>query len=137
MAPPPPSSPASSRAGQAAVLNGMLAVAAQVPEPRRSLVLLLAEKFALRAQPMSSLTASDARAAASGDYDAISPRRLGHYLRTRRWETPAGLWVLAQEINGGVFGGRGVAVQGDARALLAGSAADVAVLDAPYPGTAR
>lgn len=124
-------------AGQAALLNGLLAVAAGLGEPHESLVQLLAVKFALRSQPMSQLRGTDARAAAGGDYDRVSPRRLRHYINARRWETPAGLWALAQEINLGVFGGSGVAEQGDARAVLARTPADVAVLDPPYPGTAR
>ena len=46
---------------------------------------------------MSMLRGTDARAAASGDYDRVSPRRLGHYLRSERYlrfEAP-GRWRRA------------------------------------------
>ena len=52
------------------------------PEPKRSLALVLLIKWALRVQPMSMLHGTDARAAFSGDYDHVSPRRVGHYVRS-------------------------------------------------------
>ncbi len=122
-------------AEQAEWLDRALARADRRGEPVRSLLRLLIIKVALRLQPMSMLRGTDARAAATGDYDKVSPRRLGHYLRARRLLTPEGVWSLAQEVNAGVFGGRGEAHQGDARELIARSKADVVYLDPPYPGT--
>ena len=84
---------------------------------------------------MSLPNATDAARAAAGEYDTISPRRLGHYLRRDRWIQPAGLRTLATAINGGVIGGRGHAAQRDAREAIAASPAEVIYLDPPYPGT--
>ena len=105
------------------------------PEPKRSLALVLLIKWALRIQPMSMLRGTDARAAFGGDYDRVSPRRVGHYLRSRELLGPAALWHLAQEINLGVFPGQGSASQEDAFAFLAHTAGDVIYLDPPYPAT--
>ena len=52
--------------------------------------LLLIIKLVLRCQPMSMLRGTDARAAATGDYDRVSPRRLGHYLKAGELLTPRG-----------------------------------------------
>ena len=70
-------------ADQAEWLDRAMAGARRRSEPIRSLLLLVVIKVALRCQPMSRLTASDARAATSGDFDRVSPRRLGHYLRAQ------------------------------------------------------
>jgi len=105
------------------------------PEPKRSLALVLLVKWALRIQPMSMLRGTDARAASGGDYDRVSPRRVGHYLRSQELLRPAALWRLAQEINLGVFPGQGSASQQDALAFLAHTAGDVVYLDPPYPTT--
>jgi adenine-specific DNA-methyltransferase len=120
---------------QAALLDNALARARRRSEPVRSLLLQLLIKLALRSQPNSMLRAVDARAAATGDYDAIGPRRLGHYLKAAQLFSLAGLLGLAQDVNHGVFGGRGEARHGDARELLRTVTADIAYLDPPYPGT--
>ena len=62
---------------QAAWLDRAVAGACMRAEPVRSLLLLVGIKPALSLQPMSTLTASDAAAAACGDFDRVSPRRLG------------------------------------------------------------
>lgn len=121
---------------QAAFLDLALARARRRPEPLRSLLVLLIIKVALRCQPMSMLRGTDARAAATGDFDRVSPRRLGHYLGAGRHLTVAGAWRIAREINGGVFGGSGEARKADAKEVIAGSSAEVVYLDPPYPGTA-
>jgi hypothetical protein len=105
------------------------------PEPKRSLALVLLIKWALRIQPMSMLRGTDARAAFGGDYDGVSPGRVGHYLRSLELLRPAALWRLAQELNLGVFAGRGWASQEDALTFLGHTSGDVVYLDPPYPGT--
>ncbi len=122
---------------QAAWIDRALARAACREEPRRSLLRLLILKVILRSQPMSLLTATDAGAAARGDYDRISPRRLGHYLRAERALEPARVLAMAADVNAGVFGGRGDARRGDAGAILSTTPADVVYLDPPYAGTSR
>ena len=124
-------------AEQAAWLDRAVAVACMRAEPVRSLLLLVAIKAALSFQPMSMLTASDAAAAACCDFDRVSPRRLGHYLRAREKLAPDRIWRLAERVNAGVFGGRGSARQGDACSVIAETAPDVLYLDPPYAGTTR
>lgn len=122
---------------QAEWLDRAMAQADERPEPQRSLLRLVIIKAALRLQPMSLLRGTDARAAASGDYDRVSPRRLGHYLKAQRILTPAGTWQLAQDVNAGVFGGAGAATQGAAEAVIQAIKPDVVYLDPPYAGTSR
>lgn len=117
-------------------LDRALAVAHGLPSPRRELAALVLVKWALRVQPMSQLRGTDARAAACGDLDRVSPRRLGHYIRSRRLLAPAALFKLADEVNGGVFQGCGRAYQMDALEFLRRFDGDVLYLDPPYPGTA-
>jgi SAM-dependent methyltransferase len=120
---------------QAECLDRAIARAEARPEPLQSLLKLVVIKAALRLQPMSLLRGTDARAAAGGDYDRVSPRRLGHYMKTRSVLTPEGVWGLAQDVNAGVFGGSGAAQKGDARHILQDTRADIVYLDPPYPGT--
>ena len=124
-------------AAQQQWLAQALATASHRSEPRRSLLRLLIVTTVLRWYPLSMPSASDAEAAAQGDFDRISSRRLGHYVRARRSFSPDALWQTAEAINRGVFGGHGVAAQGDARAVIAATSADVVYLDPPYPGTTR
>jgi hypothetical protein len=106
-----------------------------VPEPKRSLALVLLIKWILRVQPMSMLRGTDARAAFSGDYDRVSPRRVGHYVRSLDLLRPSAWWLLAQEVNRGVLPGEGEAYQEDALTLLPRVAGDVVYLDPLYPNT--
>ena len=92
-------------------------------------------KLVLGLQPMSVLDASDAGAAATGDFDRVSSRRLGHYLRAPERFKPEAVWRVARQVNGGVFPGTGVALQGDAVDVISCNDADVLYLDPPYPGT--
>ena len=113
----------------------LLGWAASREEPVRSLVQLVAIKLVLGSFPLSIPDATDAGAVAQGDFDRVSPRRLGHYLRARERLTPAGVWATARAVNAGVFVGHGTALQGDARELLANTPADIVYLDPPYAGT--
>ena len=118
-------------AAQARRIDGLLTAAAARQAPTRALLELLAIKLVCRLFPMSLPNATDAARAAVGEYDTISPRRLGHYLRRDRWIQPAGLRTLATAINGGVIGGRGRAAQRDAHEAIAASPAAVIYLDPP------
>ena len=104
-------------------------------EPYLSLLLLTVTTSFLRMFPMSLSSASDARYAVAGNWDRISPRRLGHYLKARNGLSPSRLWKTAERINSGVFGGSGTAESGDAHDVLSRIDADIAYLDPPYPGT--
>ena len=121
---------------QAAWLDRAIAQSRRFVEPTRSLLQLVIIRVSLRLHPLSVLDSSDARAAAIGDYDRVSPRRLGHYLNANRQLRPDAAWRIAEQINHGVFGGRGRALRGDARDIIRAADADVVYLDPPYPGTA-
>lgn len=112
-----------------------LAYAAEHDGPLRSLIELLVIKLILRTQPMSMLDATDASAAVRGDFDRISPRRLGHYLKARELLRPSTVWSVAEQINAGVFPGCGRALRGDACTVIAETEAEILYLDPPYPGT--
>ena len=119
----------------AQLIDRALANLRSFEEPLRSLATLLLIKWVLRIQPMSMLRGTDARAAFEGDLDEVSPRRLRHYLESRRLLS-IGAWLrLADEVNTGVFPGRAEVHQEDAFAFLSGLRADVVYLDPPYPGT--
>ena len=66
---------------QSAWLVRAAAAADGCAEPRRSLRWLLILKLVLRWFPLSMPSAGDAAAAARGDFDDLSPKRIGHYLR--------------------------------------------------------
>jgi hypothetical protein len=85
---------------------------------------------------MSMLRGTDARAAAAGDLDQVSPRRLGHYLKARELFSAAALRRLADEVNAGVFPGTGRTYRLDAFEFLSLVKGDVVYLDPPYAGTA-
>ncbi|MEI6665931.1 MAG: DNA adenine methylase [Chloroflexota bacterium] len=120
---------------QAAFVDNALARANRRPEPLRSLLQLVVVKTMLRFQPLSMLSATDAGAAATGDYDRLTASRLRHYLRADRLLLPSTLWSIAQEVNAGVFGGSGEASRGNAVTMITGTTADIVYLDPPYPGT--
>ena len=122
---------------QAGWFRPALAAADRCLEPWRSLRRLLLVKLLLRLYPLSLPSATDAAAAVCGDHDAISPRRLGHYMRARGLLSPDHVWRVAQELNLGVFGGYGSARQTDACFALTDTSPDVVYLDPPYPGTSR
>ena len=102
---------------------------------KRSLAQLLIVKWMLRVQPMSMLRGTDARAAFEGDLDRVSSRRLRHYMDSAKLLRPAAWIGLMQDVNKGVFAGRGESHQIDALAFLGEAAGDVVYLDPPYPGT--
>jgi hypothetical protein len=120
---------------QADWIDRALAVANGRSDPARSLLLLVILKLLLRLFPMSLPSASDARAAVTGDFDRISSRRLGHYVKAGELLTPARVWSLAEQVNAGVFGGHGEARRGDAVEVIRNVPADIVYLDPPYPGT--
>lgn len=106
-----------------------------LPEAKRYLAELLLLRWALRCQPMSQLRGTDARAAAEGDFDRVSPHRVGHYLASMHLLQPPAVKAMARQINRAIFPGRGSASQMDAVDFLSRTEGDVVYLDPPYPGT--
>lgn len=105
------------------------------PDAKRYLVELLLVRWALRCQPMSQLRGTDARAAAEGDFDRVSPHRVGHYVASLRLLRPRAVMAMARQINGAVFPGCGFTSQMDAVDFLDRTEGHVVYLDPPYPGT--
>jgi hypothetical protein len=108
---------------------------AAFPEAKHYLMELLLVRWALRCQPMSQLRGTDARAAAEGDFDRVSPHRVGHYIDSLRLLQPQAVMTMARQINGAVFPGRGFVSQIDAVDFLGRTEGDVVYFDPPYPGT--
>ncbi len=84
---------------------------------------------------MSQLRGTDARAAAEGDFDRVSPHRVGHYLASMHLLQPPAVKDMARQINRAIFPGRGSASQMDAVDFLSRTEGNVVYLDPPYPGT--
>jgi len=105
------------------------------PGAKRHLMELLLVRWALRCQPMSQLRGTDARAAAEGDFDRVSPRRVGHYVGSLRLLQPRAVTAMARQLSGAVFPGRGFVSQIDAVDFLSHTEGDVVYFDPPYPGT--
>lgn len=122
-------------AAQASWIDSALAAADGFSEPIRSLLRLVIIRVVLHLQPMSMLDGTDAWRVSAGEFDAISPRRLGHYLRADQALTPAAVERIAQAVNQGVIGGRGACRHGDAVEVVAAEQADILYCDPPYPGT--
>ena len=119
----------------ARVVDRVVANLASLPEPVRSLAIVLLMKWILRIQPMSLIRGTDAKAAHEGDFDQVSPRRLGHYMKADKLLEVRAWLSLAEEVNLGVFPGQGRAYQLDVFEFLAQVEGDVVYLDPPYPGT--
>lgn len=121
--------------GHARLLDRALNNLPRFEEPKRSLLTLLTIKWCLRIQPMSMLRGTDARHAFGGDLDAVSPRRVGHYLSSRQLLRKEAWLRLVAEVNSGVFPGSGEVHQEDVFRFLRHVTGDVVYLDPPYPGT--
>jgi len=102
--------------------------------PKAALFRMLAIRVALLAHPMSQVRAGTAHRATTGEWEAITPSCIKHYVDALRLDSPQKLWHLAQKTNTGVFQGRGEVRQGSVLDLLPTIQADVAYFDPPYSG---
>ena len=117
------------------LLDRFFHVAALTPiRAKAALLRILAVRVALLAHPMSQVRAGTAHRATTGEWEAITPSCLKHYVDALRLDTPQKLWHLAQKTNAGVFPGRGEVRQGSVLDLLPSIQADVAYFDPPYSG---
>jgi hypothetical protein len=118
-----------------AVLDKLLHAADQTQiVAKGALYRLLAIRIAMLAHPMSQVRKGTAHRASTGEWEAITPSCLGHYVNALRLDTLDRLWHLAQKTNAGVFEGRGRVIQGDILELLPTIEADIAYFDPPYSG---
>ena len=113
----------------------LLGAAATFSEPLQSLLRLTIVNSYLRVFPMSLPSASDSRHVISRDWDRISSRRVGHYLRALNRPIESALISGATSVNRSVLGGRGEVIEGCALDAIRGSGADVTYLDPPYVDT--
>jgi hypothetical protein len=113
----------------------LLARSEHFAEPTGSLLKLAIVNSYLRVFPMSLPSASDAHHVVAEDWDRVSPRRLGHYLRALNRPITTTIQRSATAVNKSVIGGIGEVVSGNAIDTVADSNADILYLDPPYAGT--
>jgi hypothetical protein len=117
-----------------AVLDRLFHAADHSPlKAKAALYRMLAIRVAMLAHPMSQVRKGTTHRASTGEWEAITPSCLSHYVDALRLDTLDRLWPLAQKTNAGVFEGRGRVIQGDVLELLPGIKADVMYADPPYP----
>jgi adenine-specific DNA methylase len=115
-------------------LDAAFETAAQTGDVAKAALLrLLAIRVALLAHPMSQVRAGTAHRASTGEWEAITPSCIYHYVDGLRLNRPEKLWALAQQVNAGVFEGRGRVMKADILEALPKIQADVAYFDPPYP----
>jgi adenine-specific DNA-methyltransferase len=101
---------------------------------KTALLRLLAVRVAMLAHPMSQIRPGTAHRATTGEWEAITPSCLKHYVDALRLDTLQKLWALAQKTNAGVFPGHGEVHQGSVLDALPSVRADIAYFDPPYSG---
>jgi len=102
----------------------------------RDLIALLLIKLIFRYFPLGLPGATDARRIVDGDFDAVTPRRLAHYLRRGRCLLrPGNLLAMARDINRAIIPGHADVSQMDVFTFLPAVKADVVYLYPPYPNT--
>lgn len=118
-----------------ATLDRLLHAASVAAIPAKAgLYRLLAIRVAMLAHPMSQVRKGTAHRATTGEWEAITPSCLKHYVDALRLHTLDRLWYLAQKINAGVFEGKARVLQTDVVEALPGIPADIAYFDPPYSG---
>ena len=89
---------------QGRFLDAAFETASQTEDPAKAALLqLLAIRTAMLAHPMSQIRPGTIHRATSGEWEAITPSCLYHYVDGFRLTRPAKLWDIAQQINAGVF----------------------------------
>lgn len=116
-------------------LDRSLAIAADTPDPAKAaLIRMLAIRLAMLEHPMSQVRKGTVHRVTTGEYEAITESCVHHYVQGLRLTRPKKVWDLAQQINAGVFQGRGRVIKGSVFDVLPMVQADVAYFDPPYPG---
>jgi adenine-specific DNA methylase len=128
-------SPSTFTREQARFLDRVLGAAAETTDPAKAaLYRLLAIRVALLAHPYSQVRKGTIHRVTTGEYESITESAVYHYVDGLRLTRPDQLWVLAQQINAGVFQGEGRVVQRSIIDALPEIQADVGYFDPPYPG---
>jgi hypothetical protein len=120
---------------QGRFLDTALHVAMNAPDPAKgALIAFLAMRVALLAHPYSQVRKGTIHRMTTGEYESITESAVYHYVDGLRLTTPRKLWEIAQQINAGVFQGRGTVMKRSVLEALPEIQADVAYFDPPYPG---
>jgi len=120
---------------QARFIDSALRVAAESADPAKAaLVRLLAMRVALLCHAYSQVRKGTIHRVTTGDFESITESAVYHYVDGLRLPTPAKLWDLAEQINVGVFEGRGSVIKRNVLEALPDLRADIAYFDPPYPG---
>jgi len=120
---------------QARFIDTALRVATETPDPSKAALLqLLALRTALLCHAYSQVRKGTIHRVTTGDYESITESAVYHYIDGLRLVTPARLWDLAQQVNVGVFEGRGRVIKQSVLDALPDIQADIAYFDPPYPG---
>jgi adenine-specific DNA methylase len=118
-----------------AVIDRLLFAADRASIPAKgALYRLLAIRVAMLSHPMSQVRPGTAHRASTGEWEAITPSCMKHYVDSLRLDMLDRLWHLAQKTNAGVFEGKGRVIQGDVLELLPSLQADIMYADPPYAG---
>ncbi len=121
---------------QARVIDNALALAQEMGDiAKASLLRLLAIRIALLAHPFSYVRRGTIGRLTTGEYENITPSALPQYIAGLRLATINKLGQLAEDLNQGIFEGRGEVHQVDIVEALPNFQADVLYLDPPYSGT--
>ncbi len=116
-------------------LDRALAIADDTADPAKAaLFRMLAIRLAMLEHPMSQVRSGTVHRVSSGDFEAITPSCVHHYVEGLRLTRFDRVWRLAREINGGVMVGQGKVYQQSVFDVLCRIRADVAYFDPPYPG---
>jgi adenine-specific DNA-methyltransferase len=127
--------PSTFTADQARFIDSALRVAAEIPDPSKAaLLLLLAMRMALLCHAYAQVRKGTIHRVSTGEFESITESAVYHYVDGLRLTTVSKLWDLAQQINGGVFEGRGAILKQSVLEALPTIQADVAYFDPPYPG---
>lgn len=124
---------------QCRFLDGAFAVARKMPEPKRSLTLLLLLRFVVGLRPMANWGAKRiVRQLELKEFDAVNPKFLrDRLLRTVEAHPLPELEKLRTKVNRGVFsnGKANRANRDDAIDIVSQTQASILYLDPPYPNT--
>jgi len=120
---------------QAKFIDSAMGVASETEDPAKAnLIRLLAMRMALLCHAYSQVRKGTIHRVTTGEFESITQTCVRHYTDGLRLATPAKLWELAQQINAGVFEGRGTVMKRSVLDALTEIEADVVYFDPPYPG---
>ena len=120
---------------QGRFLDSALASADMTEDPAKAnLMRLLAMRTALLCHAYSQVRKGTIHRVTTGEFESITESAVYHYVDGLRLATPKKIWELAQEINAGVFEGRGTVKKRSILEALPEINADIMYADPPYPG---